>query len=568
MKRFKWKNIKIGGKFMTVFSLVAVVFLISILLTYTLLKGTSQQMETSAEKNQIAIESTELISLFNKKYTQLPHYLVLQDDALLDQYIEDSKSFAIVAKSLKSKLDDKEQLALFNKIIENNNKLDDYFFSMIVPKVQDISNEDFRELEQSADEIKSETDELGKQLTKIAVDTNEMNRIAVQDKMRSTTLLLILSGIISIVVAYVLFIWISSKINKDLKRVISTSDEIANGNLAFTELVYEGTDEIGQLSHSINHMGNKLREMIQEVSHLATEVDKHSEALFESSTEVKQGSEQIAITIEELANGSTNQANETSAISESTSQLQENLLIAKNKSEELSGFTDNVHMVVSKGDQQMEDSLSQMKVINQVVHVAVEKVGSLEVKTNSINELVTVIQSIADQTNLLSLNATIEAARAGEAGKGFAVVANEVRKLAEGVSQSVANITNIVESVKVETKQMASELIRGFEEVNKGTKQLEQTGKSFIEIKENIEEMNSRVSHISTSFGQFYTSSQHINDAVSNIAAITEETAAGSEEISASALEQSQSIDSISTSTKELKAMVDHMNELIKKFKL
>ena len=568
MKRFKWKNIRIGGKFMTVFSLVAVVFLICILLTYTLLKGTSQQMEMSAEKNQIAIEATEIVSLFNKKYTQLPQYLVFADDTLLEQYIEDSKNFAIVAKSIKSKLDDQEQLALFNKIIENNSKLDEYFFSTIVPKVQDISTEDFRELEQSANEIKSETDELGKQLTKMAVDTNETNRIAVQEKMKSTALLLVLSGIISIIVAYALFIWISAKVNKDLKRVVSTSVEIANGNLAFTDLVYEGTDEIGQLSQSINHMGNRLREMIQEVSYLATEVDKHSEALFESSTEVKQGSEQIALTIEELANGSTNQANETSAISESTSALQENLLIATNKSQELSGFTDNVHAVVIKGDQQMEDSLSQMKVINQVVHVAVDKVGSLEQKTNSINELVTVIQSIADQTNLLSLNATIEAARAGEAGKGFAVVANEVRKLAEGVSQSVANITNIVESVKVETREMATELVKGFEEVNKGTKQLEQTGKSFIEMKENIEEMNNRVSHISTAFGQFYTSSQHINDAVSNIAAITEETAAGSEEISASALEQSQSIDSISISTKELKTMVDHMNELIKKFKL
>lgn len=553
---------------MIVFSLVAVVFLISILLTYTLLKGTSQQMETSTEKNQIAIEATELVSLFNKKYTQLPHYLVLKDDALLEQYIEDSKSFAIVAKSLKSKLDDKEELALFNKIIENNNKLDDYFFSSIVPKVQDISTEDFRELEHSADEIKTETDKLGKQLTKIAVDTNETNRITVQDKMKSTTLILVLTGVLSIVIAYALFIWISSKVNKDLKRVVSTSDEIANGNLAFSELVYEGTDEIGQLSHSINHMGNRLREMIQEVSYLAIEVDKHSEALFESATEVKQGSEQIALTIEELANGSTNQANETSAISESTSALQKNLLTATNKSQELSGFTDNVHAVVIKGDQQMEDSLNQMKVINQVVHLAVDKVSSLEEKTNSINELVTVIQSIADQTNLLSLNATIEAARAGEAGKGFAVVANEVRKLAEGVSQSVANITNIVDSVKVETQDMATELIKGFEEVNKGTEQLEQTGKSFIEIKNNIEEMNSRVSHISVSFGQFYTSSQHINDAVSNIAAITEETAAGSEEISASALEQSRSIDSISTSTKELKTMVDHMNELIRKFTL
>ena len=398
-----------------------------------------------------------------------------------------------MAKSLKPKLENEKQLDLFNKIITNNSKLDDYFFSAVVPKVQDISTEDFRELEQSADEIKSETDQLGKQLTKMAVESNETNRIAVQDKIKSTTLLLILSGVISIVVAYALFIWISSKINKDLKRVVSTSDEIANGNLAFSELVYEGTDEIGQLSHSINHMGNRLREMIQEVSYLATEVDKHSATLFESSMEVKQGSEQIAITIEELANGSTNQANETSAISESTSGLQENLLTATNKSKELTGFTDNVHTVVIKGDQQMEESLNQMKVINQVVHLAVDKVSSLETKTNSINELVTVIQSIADQTNLLSLNATIEAARAGEAGKGFAVVANEVRKLAEGVSQSVANITNIVESVKVETKEMASELIKGFEEVNKGTQQLEQTGKSFIEIRNTIEEMNSRV---------------------------------------------------------------------------
>ena len=61
MKRFRWKNIRIGGKFLTVFFLVAVVFLISILLTYTLsLQGTSQQMEKSAKKNQIAIEATEV----------------------------------------------------------------------------------------------------------------------------------------------------------------------------------------------------------------------------------------------------------------------------------------------------------------------------------------------------------------------------------------------------------------------------------------------------------------------------------------------------------------------------
>lgn len=85
-----------------------------------------------------------------------------------------------------------------------------------------------------------------------------------------------------------------------------------------------------------------------------------------------------------------------------------------------------------------------MKTIHHIVEEAVHKVRSLEQHSQDINKLVQVINGIAEQTNLLSLNAAIEAARAGESGKGFAVVAEEVRKLADGVSDSVQDITRIV----------------------------------------------------------------------------------------------------------------------------
>lgn len=529
---------------------------------------TSQTIKHSLVKNEVALYSADLVSLYHEKYNQIPEYLLLADDEKLLEYLEDSRKFIAIAKNLKVELENEEQIGIFNKIIENNHKLDEYFFSTIVPNVQQINTEEFKRLQEEASALKLETSQLSEQLKTMATESNQAALTDSQNHIGQTINLLIISVVVALIVSTVLLVIISRRISANLNKLVLTSEEIANGNLTFEPLKSNGDDEIGQLSQSINHMGTRLREMIVEVSHIATDVDQQSSAFAESSSELKQGSTQVANTIEELSSGVNSQADEVSEISEHIKEFSQKLIDVNQDGQKLVQFSDEVLVVSVNGDRQMKSSLEQMDLIYRVVELSVEKVKSLEMKTQSITELVTVIKSIAEQTNLLSLNASIEAARAGESGKGFAVVASEVKKLANEVTASIENITNIVTSIKEETSSMSNELNNGFQKVNEGTKQIQLSGQYFSDIKNKVTDMTNRVKNISTAFQYFEQTSQEINQSVEQIAAISEESAAGSEEISAAVYEQTQSIDSISTSANTLSQMVERMNEMIGKFKV
>lgn len=564
--KLKWSNIKIGGKYAIIFSFITIFFLIAILVTGIFIKNSSDDMDETLKRNEVATNSAELVTLFHEKYLLIPEYLLLSDEEKLKEYLEHSISFVNTAKELKKNLDE-DQLKTLNQIIENNHELDEYFFSTIVPKVQQIDTEEFQQLQQEANKLKIETAELGDKLADTATKISKEEMKGAKSDLEKLILTLIISTIFSIFISLILLVWMSRKISNNLNEIVLRSNEIASGQLNSEQLTYVGNDEIGQLSSSINSMGQSLREMISEISNVSSDVDRQSATMFASSEEVKLGSQQIAISIEEMANGSSSQADSAATISQKTNEFTDSILKASEGSEQLVRFSDEVLKAAEEGDHQMKESLEQMSVINHVVNSSVEQVQSLENKTNSITEIVGVIKSIADQTNLLALNASIEAARAGEAGKSFAVVATEVRKLAEEVSNSVEGISSIIFTIKEEASRMAENLQSGFSEVNKGTKQLESTGLQFAEIKEKVSEMYSGVKMISSTLTDFQQSSQEMNENIEDIAAISEESAASSEEISAAIVEQTAALDTIAGSAKNLTDMVERMNQLIKKFK-
>ncbi|MGG7619191.1 methyl-accepting chemotaxis protein [Bacillus coreaensis] len=567
LRRVKWSNIKIGGKYMVIFSFMTIAFLISVVVTGIFIKDTSEKMEDTVTRNQVAVDAGNLVTLYHEKYLLVPEYILLSDETKLNVYLDHSQEFVSIAKRIKQNLTT-NQLETFNQLIENNHKLDEYFFSTIVPKVQQINTEEFATLESEARELKNETIKLGYELKDSATKISEADLSAAQSQLERLYLILIISSIGSIVLSFIMIFTLSRRIKRNLEEIVVQSNEIASGRLNNKELTYRGTDEIGQLSHSINEMAASLRAMISEISTLSAEVDKQSVTLFESSEEVKLGSEQVSITIEEMANGASTQADNAANIASKTKEFNEEIVHSNSQGESLVEFSGQVLDVAVRGDNQMKESLLQMKKINHVVSESVHQVKNLESKTQSITEIVHVIKSIADQTNLLALNASIEAARAGEAGKSFAVVATEVRKLAEEVSRSVEGIASIVFSIKEETSKIADNLNEGYGEVNKGTVQIELTGQQFADIKEKVEHMSISIKNISESFNKVQQSSQSMSENIEHIAAVSEETAAGSEEISAAVLQQNQSLDNISVSAKMLTSMVERMNNLIKKFEL
>ncbi|GER66866.1 putative sensory transducer protein YvaQ [Weizmannia acidilactici] len=566
-KQLRWRNITIGGKYFAAMLMMAVAFLTAVVITSISLANTSRLMEGAKERNKMAIQAGTLVKLFNEKYTMIPEYIILSHDKMLTEYLTYSKSFVQTAKQIKPYLSGRE-LDTFNQMIDANNQLDQYFFSNVVPNVQQMNTSKFQTLYTSTNQLKLKMAKLGETLKTSADESSTASLQKSQNKLQHVKLLLILSSAGSLFFSLICLILISWRISHHLKNIVNRSKEVASGKLDSAEITYDGRDEIGQLAASMNEMGENLRNMIAEIRTVSDEIDRHSTNLFSSTESLHEGSGQIAVTIEEMASGAGTQAENASFISQSAQTFNEELAEAQSHNEKLVGFSNEVLEASSSGNALMQMSLQQMHTITDTFRQSVANVKHLEEQAHAIAKIVDVIKGIAAQTNLLSLNASIEAARAGEAGSGFAVVAEEVRKLADGVAQSVGEITSIVFSIQDAAGKIASDLSEGFQEVQKGSVQIETTGKQFEIIKAKVEDMAERIQGVSAAFSHILASSQKMGESVEHIAAVTEESAAGAEEISASVLEQRHSIESIAESAKTLASMVEQMNSLVRKFTL
>ena len=133
------------------------------------------------------------------------------------------------------------------------------------------------------------------------------------------------------------------------------------------------------------------------------------------------------------------------------------------------------------------------------------------------------ITDIAERTNLLALNAAIEAARAGEQGRGFAVVANEVRKLAEGTSQSTKRIADIVSNIRTGTQNAVASMSEGVDKVAAGVSLTHQAGVSIDQIKGSSAQVVTAVADISSALEEQSSAAAEISQHVENIARMAQE---------------------------------------------
>ncbi|UOQ49688.1 methyl-accepting chemotaxis protein [Gracilibacillus caseinilyticus] len=374
--------------------------------------------------------------------------------------------------------------------------------------------------------------------------------------------------VLFIIIGIILTWLFSNSITKPLTLVTKRMRELSDGNLSNDPVHVKTKDELKTLATEMNHMQDNIHSMITNISQASVSLSDQSNALTNSSNEVKEGSEQVTTTMQELASGAEVQADHVSTLSEMMESFKDIVVETNQEGLNVGNASREVLDQAESGSGLMQSSANQMKKIDDIVKGAVEKVRSLDAQSQEIGRLVAVIHDIAEQTNLLALNAAIEAARAGEQGKGFAVVADEVRKLAEQVSESVSDITGIVSRIQSESTGVSDSLEEGYQEVEKGTSQILMTQDTFTEINDSVKDMADRMENISNNLADVSNRTEEMNESIQEIASTAEESAAGIEETSASAEQSSSSMEEVSNQARKLDGLSTELKNIVHRFQL
>jgi methyl-accepting chemotaxis protein len=332
-------------------------------------------------------------------------------------------------------------------------------------------------------------------------------------------------GIVVLLIAVALALWLTRSITKPLNEGVVVAHRISEGDLT-AQIETAGTDETGQLMSALKNMVTKLQSIIGEVKNAASNIASASYELNASS--------------ELMSKGAGEQASRATQVATASEEMSQTVLdIAKNTSSIETSAIDTTKLA-KDGEIVVNKSVDKVKSIAHTIDQSAQLVKSLGERSNQIGEIVTVINDIADQTNLLALNAAIEAARAGEQGRGFAVVADEVRKLAERTGNSTAEIGDMVKSIQNEVHQVVVSMENITKEVKAGVDLSAQAGDVLRNIVESADKLHLMVQQIASATEEMASTSEEINKDIEMISSLSADTSGNCSQIAKASNELSQ----------------------------
>ncbi|WP_059351528.1 methyl-accepting chemotaxis protein [Bacillus coahuilensis] len=380
----------------------------------------------------------------------------------------------------------------------------------------------------------------------------------------NTIVLLIVSSILGISIAF----FVSTFISRPVKKVTSELKKVSTGDLSGSTIMYKGKDEIGEMVHALNDMQRQLSSFLKTVSDSSMQLAASSEELYASSEQTTKATNHMASLTQESTVGAENQLTSVRKVSESVDQLSMGLQQVAIKAVEMSEVANQANSASMIGKNHVQHVVEQMQKIRDTVLHSSEVVNQLSSQTNEIGKITQLILEVAEQTNLLSLNAAIEAARAGEHGKGFAVVADEVRKLADQTRESSQEITRMIESIQEETKRAMTVMREGTSQVEQGMSLTNEVEDAFGTIEGNMGSVTEKVQDVSDAVEQMAFISSDIVNSVDVVREVAELSALSNQESSAASEEQLATMEEIESSAKGLSQLAEQLQEEIARFKL
>ncbi|MBO6514424.1 MAG: methyl-accepting chemotaxis protein [Phycisphaerales bacterium] len=301
---------------------------------------------------------------------------------------------------------------------------------------------------------------------------------------------------------------------KPLNATIAMVKDVATGDGDLTKrLNLSRNDEIGKLGHWFDVFLSNLHDIISQLT--------------DTTQVVASASTEIAASAEEMAAGLQTQEQQTQQVAAAVEELSQSVNEVAAKSSDATTASEESQHQAEEGGQIVSSTVTEMEGIAREVQSSADTINTLGRKSETIGEIIAVINDIADQTNLLALNAAIEAARAGEHGRGFAVVADEVRKLAERTTEATEEVSQSILGIQTETKSAVTLIEAGSERVGKGVELATQAGTALGSIVQGSQSVQGMVQDIAAAANQQSAATGEIARAVEGINSVTRQSAEG-----------------------------------------
>ena len=379
--------------------------------------------------------------------------------------------------------------------------------------------------------------------------------------------IMLLIGIVCILILAVVIERVIHLVIKPIKELTHVITQMTDGDFT-VEVRAASNDEIGKMSSGVSKFLATMRDMIDSIHNVSDKLHEQSQSSLEISDRMRKASttqsdsmqqlnetvEQLSASVNDIAEHATTLANVVADTREDGSQVE-------NKMKETVEISE-------KGRTDMNQVNTAMQTINESINslkAAIDKVGTA---SSEITNITAVIADIAEETNLLSLNASIEAARAGENGRGFAVVATQIGKLAQTSAESVHTIENLIQQINGYVGACVTQANVSVSNIGESGQLISVALETFDSIFQNIAAANELVESMVTKVSK-------VDDVATNVAAISEEQAASSQEILATSdtmVSQAQEITRSSThaaeDSKELSVSAEELSNQVNKFKI
>lgn len=365
----------------------------------------------------------------------------------------------------------------------------------------------------------------------------------------------------------IIFLLLKINIINEIVKLMKLIKTIGEGDLT-KSVDIRSSKEFSRLSEGINLMTNNLKEIIEKVFNMTHSLKESGERLADSAEMSSKGASEIAVTINELSEGANDQADRATKGAITAKDVLDKAEAISQSIEDTvksTGLTKDTVLegveIIKYQNEKMQESVIRAKNLG-------SSINNLSKRADEIGDIIDVITSIADQTNMLALNAAIEAARAGEVGKGFAVVADEVRKLAEGSTKAALQISEIIVQIQSSVENAKEQAGNSISVIEEQQTAVRQTEEAFNKINDATQKAVSQVGKIAEATENIISGIHMIVEIIESQASISQESAAGTEEITASVQEQTEAIEEVAHIAKNLINVVSELNALINRFRV